>query len=470
MHKFVLKEEEKLLSILKDIHGRPDSVTTMDELLKYLETILSFMKDEFNSSADGVINILVKKQIYDKNTDEIIDNCKTIRSFTNYYEDATRQIGEYVRNMSNQYEQIKIQKAQEATDAYDPYYIGVISTSSWDVLMADLLNDKEERNTAKKRQRYYDREMRVANSQLTSIANNYAIEVKQTLQHDIYEYGVQAITEMYNYCVIMLIQEGKLPSNLLENLQKSKSKNILQNIDKIENDDERKAQIVVSLQADPFNIDTNKMTLENSIANLEDYLKFVKFIKYEDIISEVCVKEYAQTNNENYLKIVKELGGERFLSIYLSTLDLSKNKDIIEQINATKELFEKLKEIFGEKDIIIEQEKHKIEDIADRIKETYMAKADLNPAFIDYDGVTTYLNQSKDEYITEKLKYKKKQKKLLITFAIILGIMNLIILQSGVIEMIVFSNIFVLLVDLLIYCTNMAVYDANWNKNRRKGV
>ena len=99
-----------------------------------------------------------------------------------------------------------------------------------------------------------------------------------------------------------------------------------------------------------------------------------------------------------------------------------------------------------------------------------MAKADLNPAFIDYDGVTTYLNQSKDEYITEKLKYKKKQKKLLITFAIILGIMNLIILQSGVIEMIVFSNIFVLLVDLLIYCTNMAVYDANWNKNRRKGV
>ena len=48
--------------------------------------------------------------------------------------------------------------------------------------------------------------------------------------------------------------------------------------------------------------------------------------------------------------------------------------------------------------------------------------------------------------------------------------MNLIILQSGVIEMIVFSNIFVLLVDLLIYCTNMAVYDANWNKNRRKGV
>ena len=51
MHKFVLKEEEKLLSILKDIHGRPDSVTTMDELLKYLETTLSFMKDEFNSSA-----------------------------------------------------------------------------------------------------------------------------------------------------------------------------------------------------------------------------------------------------------------------------------------------------------------------------------------------------------------------------------------------------------------------------------
>ena len=37
-----------------------------------------------------------------------------------------------------------------------------------------------------------------------------------------------------------------------------------------------------------------------------------------------------------------------------------------------------------------------------------MAKADLNPAFIDYDGVTTYLNQSKDEYITEKLKYKKE--------------------------------------------------------------
>ena len=57
MHKFVLKEEEKLLSILKDIHGRPDSVTTMDELLKYLETTLSFMKDEFNYSADGVINI-----------------------------------------------------------------------------------------------------------------------------------------------------------------------------------------------------------------------------------------------------------------------------------------------------------------------------------------------------------------------------------------------------------------------------
>ena len=53
----MLKEEEKLLSILKDIHGRPDSVTTMDELLKYLETTLSFMKDEFNSSADGVINI-----------------------------------------------------------------------------------------------------------------------------------------------------------------------------------------------------------------------------------------------------------------------------------------------------------------------------------------------------------------------------------------------------------------------------
>lgn len=62
MHKFVLKEEEKLLSILKDIHGRPDSVTTMDELLKYLETTLSFMKDEFNSSADGVINILVKSK------------------------------------------------------------------------------------------------------------------------------------------------------------------------------------------------------------------------------------------------------------------------------------------------------------------------------------------------------------------------------------------------------------------------
>lgn len=59
---------------------------------------------------------------------------------------------------------------------------------------------------------------------------------------------------------------------------------------------------------------------------------------------------------------------------------------------------------------------------------------------------------------------------MLITFAIILGIMNLIILPSGVIEMIVFANIFVLLVDLLIYCTNMAVYDANWNKNRRKGV
>lgn len=297
------------------------TVSSMDELKKYIDSHKEFIIREYNLIADKFLNILVQNQIYDKSSNYIISNNESVKQFENLISNIYREINKYLDMSYKQLEQYKSEAAERAESAYDEYYTNVISSSAWDIIVAETFNDIEATRVAKKRQRLYNRDARLLENALNRDINKMAKNFQMKIEDTLYKGGFLIIKEMFLFCLKILISNNKLSSSVLDNLQHERAENILNNIGKINDNDTINEQLIIALNADPFSIDIHSKLLDNiqSDEDITEYIRFIKFIGFENTTLEICENMCTNLENEQdkYVKIINAID-EKYITNIIS--------------------------------------------------------------------------------------------------------------------------------------------------------
>lgn len=296
-------------NFLSEYNSMQKQVTTMDELMSYIENITNFMNNQFKITTDEILNIFVKYQIFDKSNKDIISNCKSIYAFSDYMEKTMNNINKYMNSINQYRSALEDKAANMVSEAIDDGCISVLTTSVTTSIVTDLLNEKWHREGDRKRQKAYNHMMKDVDEVVLSKLSEYSKQVQATMQKDLYNYGISAITEMFDYGGSVLISENKMSSAILDNLQSEKSNNILENLERIQDENVKQEQLIVALQIYPFSINIHAKMLDYITDYTDDYLKLVKFLNCENIVLKICIQNCSNiTSPDNkYMKLRKIL-------------------------------------------------------------------------------------------------------------------------------------------------------------------
>lgn len=306
----VLCEKYRLKYLKLDI-----KVSTMDELMQYMSNIVNFMHGEFNDVADEAMNVLTQFQIFDKSITEILSHCKSINLFH-------RQMQTYSDELKAVFEDIERTKRENAYDAassVEGYYLNVWSTSSWDVLAADLINDHEERRVKKQQQKTFDRAMKIQDRMVNNMFNKEADNLRKDIYNTICKYGTDVIKEVFDYCTSTLISQNRLSYGINEHLKKEKAENILANLQRIQDENIKKEQICASLVAYPFSEVVHFYIFDHTKDEFDEYVRLAKFLKMESTAIDNCLKKCPDLKNsdDKYVKLINKLDPNYIQSIEL---------------------------------------------------------------------------------------------------------------------------------------------------------
>lgn len=320
-------------------HAMNTYVNNLEELYEYINNLSELMKNTFTNSADEVLNLLTNYQIFDKSLSEILSNCKWANSYFKNIEEVSQGIQEFLKKQEKDIQET----ALEAADSVEYNQLNVWSSSGWDLFVADLINIGEERKAEKKQERIYKYAVNKQVKAYTKLNNEYANSQQQTLQEKAFIFGISSINEMFDYCINILISNGKLSLDIKEHLQKEKADNILSNIPRIQDENIKQEQLIIAFEADPFSSEIHSKIMDYIKNDIEEYIRLVKFIKCEDIILEICQNKCANFNNENdkYVKIINLLDEKYIKNIILkaNTIEDIENSNPNINLSISKKLF-----------------------------------------------------------------------------------------------------------------------------------
>ena len=329
----------------KKYNSLNNKVNSLDELYAYINNNKDFIISECTLIAEKLLDIFVQNQIYDKSTKDIISNNESVQQLDVLISNINKQINNYLNISNKKLEQAKVEAAEDAQNAYFEYYTNVISTSAWDVIVAETFNDLEATRVAKKRQRYYDKQARLLERSTARDINNMAQHFQVQIQGAFYKGGILIIEEMFLFCLKILISNNKLSSLVLENLQSEKAENILNNINRIQDNNVINEQLIIALMANPFSSDIHTKLLDiiQSTQDISEYIRFIKFIHFENNVLGICENKCTNLENEQdkYVKIINAID-ENYIANVISkanTIEDIENSNPSEQLSISKKIF-----------------------------------------------------------------------------------------------------------------------------------
>ena len=79
-----------------------------------------------------------------------------------------------------------------------------------------------------------------------------------------------------------------------------KSTNILNNINRIQDSNTINEQLIIALMANPFSIDIHTKLLDiiQSDEDISEYIRFIKFLHFENTTLEICENNCRNLENE----------------------------------------------------------------------------------------------------------------------------------------------------------------------------
>ena len=194
--------------------------------------------------------------------------------------------------------------------------------------------------------------------------------------------------------------------------------------------------------------------LQCNIDNIEEYVKMIKFLKCEDMIIDICINKSINSlklGNTKYLTILKLLGNRQSLQKFLDNIAVGTN--IKEEIENNKKIFENLKNIFNEDiDFIDKKEKEIFANTINKIQIAYKTTYSYNVENIDYEKLNNFFNDSRQMQILSNLKKQKRRKRLTMTFWVLFGIWNcLLIIGKATTDVFLVTDIFILLIYMIVH-------------------
>lgn len=327
----------KTIELFKSVYNtmKYEQLKDYDEFVKYVQKMEAFMFNEFESISSKVLDILVQYQIYDKTTNDIKVKSKTLPYFSSYMRDLVRNANNFMDNTLSNLNDMYYESSKKAINSVDPNYLNIWSNSGWSLFVADVMNITEEWKTDKKRQLIYNINARKGEKQIQSKVDEFVAKTQIDIQTNLYTFGILAIKELYDIGIDILIAENKISNAVQEHLQKEKCSNILSNLDRIQDENIKKQQLLVALQLYPFTETIHSKILDFEIDNIQEYIRLIKFIKCENMVLNACVLKHTNiSNNEKYENILKQLGNN-YYQMYLDKIR-NQNENIGNTENITK--------------------------------------------------------------------------------------------------------------------------------------
>lgn len=376
-------------------------VSNENEFFDFLNNFRLFIVEHIKVTADNLLNILVNFQIFDKSAEDIIYHCKSIGDFNNLLQQYKHEFELLLEKIEND----KRKLAQDTANQVEGYYTNIISSSAWDIIAIETFNDIEEIRTQKKQQKVYNRMMSMQDRESAKMFKKALPPIQEEIYSQSKIYGINAINEMFDYCISLLISENKLKNDIIENLQIEKSTNILNNINRIQDISIQNEQIIIALMADPFSINVHSRLLDNlqSTQDISEYIRFIKFIHFENNVLGICENKCTNLENEQdkYVKIINAID-ENYIANVISkanTIEDIENSNPSEQLSISKKIFymnyDKVYDTFlyasNTLGKILEQDKSKGHIV---VKCSMSLNNILNPATIDIKIIKQNANQT----------------------------------------------------------------------------
>ena len=235
-------------------------ITTMNELIAFVENLKNFVVNEYNLIADKMIDILKNNQIYNKPKSEMMSSNNSVNQFEKLILSINKQIEDYLNSMNVQFDDIKVQG------------------------MSDIKKD------------------------ISKTINATAQTFQTQIQDVVYKGSMLIIDEIFLYCLGILILHNKISGTVLDNLQKEKANTIMNNLEQIQDEGTKKSQLMLALQSNVISKDVHSKVLDCIFddKDLEEYIKLVKFIGYEDTVLELCQSKISDLYNitDKYVKLI----------------------------------------------------------------------------------------------------------------------------------------------------------------------
>lgn len=292
------------------------SVNDINELIDYINDLMEFMKYEFNYSANKILDIFADYKIFDKKIEDIIIQCTSITEFSRHLEYYTSEINKLINKINNYIREV----ANEAANDVEGAYINIISNSVWSLTVADIMNAKEERRVEKEREKRYNWMVKMQTREYYASLNKGAKNLQEEIYKKMYKYGVQAIKEMYHYCIVTLINNNCLAEEVQEYMQEEKSKVILSNLERTNDEEIKKQQLVQSLKYSPFLKEVHACIIEYINENeINEYIKLINLLDIKKDIIEICTMKCKELKNDEdkYVKIINKIDSQYINSLHL---------------------------------------------------------------------------------------------------------------------------------------------------------
>lgn len=386
----------------------PISVETMENLVSKITNILKFMDNEFNIVINEVMNYFIKYKLFNKNEDDVKMHSISMIEYIEYIDNIQNEIHKAINDMNYDMDNLMLESKQKAIDTVGTgTYLNVWTSSAFGLILAESMNASEYKKINQKQSEVWKANYESGYNQLQYKLSEKAKILNSKINTTIYNYGIKIINEMFECLIHLLTLEEKMINPAIDKLDIKNAKNILGNLNRITEEDTKQEQLSVALENYPFLEETHKKLLDYEL-NIDEYIKLVKFIKYENIIYNHCINEInIKISNKfkdtdiKYIQILKILKPKDYLK---DIVDIISNNDLelenLENIILTLENIERMFGIFkslytDELENIDNEEKRLLSVIIRKIELFYDTKYQDK---FDYEKTIEFIKKSKKMY------------------------------------------------------------------------
>ena len=207
---------------------KSSNANNTEQLTAYINKMRNVLDNEIDNVSNFVLDILVQNQILDKSIKDIKESCqKAIQMRNQYINNVIREIEKSNQMTEDTFKDIQRESRRIANNSVEGNYLHLLSSSVWDLTVADYMNAKEEQKVERQREKIYNKNVNSAYKELQQVDKIYAQDTQKALNTDLYKFGILAIESLFAYCIDTLIKESKISNSIVDNLQEQKANTII---------------------------------------------------------------------------------------------------------------------------------------------------------------------------------------------------------------------------------------------------